>query len=82
MTDPTHADVRKLDAGEPAAREERRYGAAVDTHESIRSISDPDQKDPSNTEIRRLTAPLDPDDDVLNLVNTQGNAGDAPSGLR
>lgn len=82
MTDPTHADVRQLDASEPAGREERRYGSSSGSHESIRSISDPAEQDPSNTDIRRLVAPLDNDDDVLNLVNTQGNSGDAPSGIR
>ena len=78
-------DPRRLDAAEPAnndGNDERRYGYASTGTERVYTISDPQEQDPSNTPIRNLTAPLDPDDDVINLVNTDGNTGDTPSAYR
>ncbi len=83
----TQPDPRKLDAAEPAhtdddsAQDNRRYGYASTGAERVYTVSDPEQKDPSNTPIRQLTAPLDADDDVVTLVNRDGNSGDVPSGI-
>lgn len=91
MTEPTPADTRRLDAAEPAETthelrrtqgDERRYGAAYQAPRGVYTVSDPEQRDPSNADIRTLTAPLDHDDNVVALVDTQGNSADAPSGLR